>query len=150
MSGDIVSVKIEGMENLRALVKQLEKAVGPAATEPYLMKAAQIMTKNVRANVQAMFPASNSRKKKTEHFLRDAPATRMGTMYSWAQPRSAISFMRYRGSKGAPHAHLVEYGARGGQMPARPYWRPAYDASRDAIFALVKAAVIANIRKAAR
>lgn len=25
----------------------------------------------------------------------------------------------------APHAHLVEYGARGGQMPAKPFMRPA-------------------------
>ncbi|MFZ5762832.1 MAG: HK97-gp10 family putative phage morphogenesis protein [Thermodesulfobacteriota bacterium] len=25
----------------------------------------------------------------------------------------------------APHAHLVEYGARGGQMPAHPFIRPA-------------------------
>lgn len=27
----------------------------------------------------------------------------------------------------APHAHLVEYGARGGQMPAQPFMRPAID-----------------------
>lgn len=25
----------------------------------------------------------------------------------------------------APHGHLVEYGARGGQMPAQPFMRPA-------------------------
>jgi HK97 gp10 family phage protein len=30
----------------------------------------------------------------------------------------------------APHSHLVEFGARGGQMPAQPFMRPAIAATR--------------------
>lgn len=30
----------------------------------------------------------------------------------------------------APHAHLVEYGARDGEMPPQPYMRPAVQATR--------------------
>jgi len=30
----------------------------------------------------------------------------------------------------APHAHLVEFGARGGNMPAHPFMRPAVDSKQ--------------------
>ncbi|MHB0929193.1 MAG: HK97-gp10 family putative phage morphogenesis protein [Candidatus Nanopelagicales bacterium] len=30
----------------------------------------------------------------------------------------------------APHAHLVEYGGRGGEMPAQPFMRPAVDSKQ--------------------
>lgn len=30
----------------------------------------------------------------------------------------------------APHAHLVEFGARGGAMPAHPFMRPAIDSKQ--------------------
>lgn len=33
----------------------------------------------------------------------------------------------------APHAHLVEYGARGGEMPPQPYMRPAITATRSKV-----------------
>lgn len=37
----------------------------------------------------------------------------------------------------APHAHLVEYGARGGEMPAKPFMRPAIEAKKgEAVTAL--------------
>lgn len=37
----------------------------------------------------------------------------------------------------APHAHLVEYGARGGQMPPQPYMRPAITATRSKVANIV-------------
>ena len=39
--------------------------------------------------------------------------------------------------KMAPHSHLVEYGARGGEMPAQPFLRPAIAAARPAVAKIV-------------
>ena len=150
MSSNVVTIKLENLDEFHELVRKLYVAVGPAAVEPTLKSAADIMTKQVRSNVQSMFPASNSRKGKTENFLRFSPATRMGKLSGYNLPRVAVSFIRYRTKKAAPHAHLVEYGARGGQMPAKPFWRPAFDSVRQRMLALIEAHVIANIKKAAR
>lgn len=37
----------------------------------------------------------------------------------------------------APHAHLVEFGARGGEMPPQPYMRPAVTATRSKVANIV-------------
>lgn len=38
----------------------------------------------------------------------------------------------------APHAHLVEFGARGGKMPMQPFFRPAVDAHKEVFVATMK------------
>ena len=37
----------------------------------------------------------------------------------------------------APHAHLVEFGSRGGKQPAQPYMRPAITATRGKVANIV-------------
>jgi len=49
--------------------------------------------------------------------------------------------------KKAPHAHLVEYGARGGAMPAHPYLRPAFDHLKREIEGKIKSVVESVVRR---
>lgn len=48
--------------------------------------------------------------------------------------KAAIAWVQNRdkdGRPGAPHAHLVSFGGRGGAMPANPYWEDAVNAVRE-------------------
>lgn len=45
----------------------------------------------------------------------------------------------------APHAHLVEFGARGGQMPAHPFIRPAIEAKKSEALAAISADITKRI-----
>ncbi len=47
----------------------------------------------------------------------------------------------------APHAHLVEYGARGGQMPANPFMRNAIASKRGEAMAAMEKDIISRITK---
>lgn len=47
----------------------------------------------------------------------------------------------------APHAHLVEFGARGGEMPAHPFIRPAVDAKQNEVLRAIEADLTARINK---
>lgn len=47
----------------------------------------------------------------------------------------------------APHAHLVEFGARGGEMPAHPFMRPAIDAKQAEAAKLIDADLQQQINK---
>jgi HK97 gp10 family phage protein len=47
----------------------------------------------------------------------------------------------------APHAHLVEYGARGGNMPAHPFLRPAFDSLKASIEKSIESVVSKLIRR---
>ncbi|MBU1567719.1 MAG: HK97 gp10 family phage protein [Proteobacteria bacterium] len=49
--------------------------------------------------------------------------------------------------KKAPHGHLVEYGARGGKMPAQPYIRPSIDVKQGEAIAAVEADISRRILK---
>ena len=50
----------------------------------------------------------------------------------------------------APHAHLVEFGARGGQMPAQPFFRPAIDESKSRVKAIIKDGLKKAVLKAVK
>lgn len=50
----------------------------------------------------------------------------------------------------APHAHLVEFGARGGQMPAQPFFRPAIDGNRRQVVSIIKDGLRKTIGKEAQ
>jgi HK97 gp10 family phage protein len=47
----------------------------------------------------------------------------------------------------APHAHLVEFGARGGQMPADPFFRPAIDSNRMHVVSIIKRGLQKTIKR---
>ena len=47
----------------------------------------------------------------------------------------------------APHAHLVEFGARGGEMPAQPFMRPAIDTKQAEAAKILEADIQQRINK---
>jgi len=110
---------LRGSEELTAAIERLQRAVRPDVFDAILKDAANIVTQEVKRNVNRINRVTGR--------LRASPATRLGKALRPGHPKGAISFIRYRGQSAAPHAHLVEYGGRGGQMPAQPYFRPAWD-----------------------
>jgi len=50
----------------------------------------------------------------------------------------------------APHFHLVEFGARGGQMPANPFFRRTIDESRGVVKSMIKRGVLEVIEEEAK
>lgn len=138
--GPVVEIHLEGEPEFRAAIDRTVAAVGKAKTEPILWAASNIMLKQLKENVQRI--------RKVTGRLRAAPARRWMKDAAWGEPRAPIVYMSYRGSKAAPHAHLVEYGARGGQMPAQPYFRPAYDSTKDAMIQKVESELIKAVEGA--
>ena len=47
----------------------------------------------------------------------------------------------------APHAHLVEFGARGGEMPAQPFMRPAIETKKHEAGQAIEADLLKRIKK---
>jgi len=47
----------------------------------------------------------------------------------------------------APHAHLVEFGARGGEMPAQPFMRPAVEAKKNEVASAIEKDLLKRIKK---
>ena len=47
----------------------------------------------------------------------------------------------------APHAHLVEFGARGGEMPAHPFMRPAIETKKHEAGQAIEADLLQRIKK---
>ncbi len=62
-------------------------------------------------------------------------------------PLVAIAVVDRNKKTGAPHAHLVEYGGRGGRMPAQPYLRPALDHSKSEIISGIDSALSKAVRR---
>jgi hypothetical protein len=138
--GPQVEIHLEGEAEFKAAIDRAVAAVGKQNTEPILWGAAAVMLKRLKENVAAINRVSGR--------LRGAPARRWGKDTAWGQPRAPIVYMSYRGGKAAPHAHLVEYGGRGGQMPAQPYFRPAYDATKDEMIRHVESEIIKAVEGA--
>lgn len=125
-----MNIKLEGKGELQQTILQLAKSVQADKVEPILMDAAKMVKNEIKTRVPvktgALKKAITAKKMKRRDLYKPAPAI------------AAID------RKKAPHAHLVEYGSPGryakrgknkgryfGAMPARPFLRPAWDASRD-------------------
>ena len=117
--------RIDGIPEFRAAIERVKKSLGNDKLEPIIKGAADIITKQVRVNVNAINKVSGR--------LRASPKTKMlKGMFGNRNPRPSISAIErspYKKS-GAPHAHLVERGAKGGTIPAQPFFRPAWDMKR--------------------
>lgn len=111
--------KLEGMPKLDRKLKKIVDQVGAEKVEPIIYEAASQVTSEVQQNVNAINQVSGN--------LRRSPVTRMMDRRRADQPRPSIAAIDRRK---APHAHLVEFGARGGQMPAQPFFRPGWDRGR--------------------
>ena len=140
MSDGVLEYKLEGRAQLLAAIDRTVAAVGNARIEPILWDAAEITRKRVKDNVEGI--------NKVTGRLRASPARRWSKDAAWGKPRAPIVYMRYHGSTAAPHSHLVEYGARGGEMPAQPFFRPAIDATEAQVIASVESHIIKAVEGA--
>jgi hypothetical protein len=142
VSEPVFEFHLEGEAEFKAAIDRTIAAVGKQRTEPILWSAAEIVRKRIKGNVDAINKVSGR--------LRASPARRWGKEVAWGQPRSPIVYMSYRGSKAAPHSHLVERGARGGTMPAQPFFRPGIDASKEQVIRHFESEIIKAVEGAWR
>lgn len=111
-------VKVTGIEDAERAIGRIIKSVHPDQVEPVLVDSAEIMTRQVQQNVNAIPPVTGN--------LARAPVTKQLPARWHGEPRPAIAAMDRRI---APHAWLVEFYNHGG---TRPYFRPAILATRGA------------------
>lgn len=124
------TVYVDGLEELLAQLdglKNVEELMGPGR-----QKAAEITQAAIKEEA-----APHRRTGKLDQSIQINPDALN------KRPKN-ITFVAVNHSV-APHAHLVEFGARGGQMPADPFFSRGYQKSRsaalDALMADAKAAV---------
>ncbi len=116
------AVTIEGLGKLNKQIERLAKTFEPDGVEPILYSGAEIITAQVQQNVNRINKVSGR--------LSRSPVTRKLDRRQHNQPAGSIAAID---RSIAPHAHLVERGGRGGQMPAQPYFRPAVESTRDQV-----------------
>jgi HK97 gp10 family phage protein len=132
-------VKLEGLPELERSIKKIIDSMSADEVEPIIFGAGEIVTAEVQANVNKI--------RKVTGNLRSSPVTKMMEKRRHGEPRPTISAID---RKIAPHAHLVEFGARGGQMPAQPFFRPAWDAKRKAALEHIKKELAKSVKGATK
>lgn len=113
----VKSVRIEGLEELAKNIERTAASIGPAKAKSIYADGAAL----IRDRAKQLAPFDPTRRKGTH--LRDA-------IYMYTRnPRESFVLVGVRHSpRGAPHAHLMEFGYAtrgGGFFAGRPYFRPA-------------------------
>ena len=139
---DGVTVKVEGLRELRKQVLALSKALEPGKVEPVTHRGAQTVAARARARVKR----GPDRKNRPGGTLQNAIVAKQ-LRRRGEEPAPSIAGVD---RKKAPHAHWVEHGSAGdrvgqrkstkstldytgrrfGRMPAQPFLRPAFDESK--------------------
>lgn len=122
-------VEMEGMEELQRKLRKISEKVGPEKVSPILYDAAETITARIQANVNSINKVSGN--------LRDSPVTKQMSG-SPNNPKPCISAID---RKVAPHAHLVEFGAKGGKIRAQPFFRTAWDSSKGSVKATLEGGI---------
>jgi len=138
MPGKYRSIGLEGVPELIAKFKDLDRLIDDKNVEDGLLKAAKI----IQASAKAKAPV------KTGNLRRGIVAKKFGKK-RLRQP-AVFCGIDYRI---APHAHLVEYGhiaANGKHVGARPFFRRAVDESRGQVMTLIARVVKEAIEKEAK
>ena len=133
--------KLEYIEELNRAVNDLISGLAPANVEPLLMSAADIVTQEVQRNIDRQFNVVTGR-------LAGSPVTKQLPRWDQHNPATAIAAIDRTHAAGAPHAHLLERGTS--RMRARPFFRPAIDASRYAVVDTVATGVARLVQEAVR
>lgn len=127
--------QIEGLKDLERMLEQLSKSMGKTVLRNALKKAGQPIADAATANVARIDTGA----------LRDSMAVSTKLKRSQKaggyRDRTAVNVFVGPEAKRAPHAHLVEFGTGPrfqkktgrytGQMPAAPFMRPAFDATKE-------------------
>lgn len=132
-----VTVKIEGLSELKAAIEQLPKAVGKSVMRKVLMARA----KTIAAAAKSLAPVNSGE-------LRDSIIA--STKLSKRQKREAKetgSYVEvYAGAGPLPHAHLVEFGSV--HNAPEPFMRPAWDGAKGELLDTIKEDLWSEIQKA--
>lgn len=152
-------MKISGLPDVRAMLQELPLKIEKKAATDAMVDSAERMAEAARQN------AGKSRRTGK---LQDAIGVYRKTAKSQRKTKVSVNKdvgeayvgVGYRrGSQGyAPHAHLVEFGTGPrfqkttgryvGQMPAKPFMRPAFDAEKVGYIRLFSVALLARLNKA--
>ncbi len=132
-----VTIKIEGLSELRAALEQLPKATSKSVMRKVLM----VRAKTIAAAAKSLVPVKSGE-------LRDSIVA--STKLSKSQRREAeetASYVEvYAGAGPLPHAHLVEFGSVNNQP--QPYMRPAWDTHKGTLLDSLKEDLWTDIQKA--
>ena len=138
-----ITVRLEGVDELRKQFQLIVKSVHPDKTEPILMKHARRLAVKVRKNTP---------RGPTGRLKRSVVAKKLKRQFGQAAP-AIVAMDR----KKAPHAHLVEFGhaiVKNGQVighvPAHPYFRNTVDENHDSTLRDVTADLQKLIEKVAK
>jgi len=132
-----VTVKIEGLSELKTAIEQLPKATGKSVMQKVLMARA----KTIAAAAKSLVPVESGE-------LRDSivASTRLSKSQA-REAKEAASYVEvYAGAGPLPHAHLVEFGSVHNQP--QPYMRPAWDNHKGALLDAIKEDLWSEIQKA--
>ena len=132
-----VTVKIEGLSELKSAFEQLPKATGRSAMCKVLMTRA----KTIAAAAKSLVPVESGE-------LRDSIVASAKLSKSQArEAKETESYVEvYVGAGPLPHAHLVEFGSVNNQP--QPYMRPAWDGAKDTLLDDFKGDLWSEIEKA--
>jgi len=125
----MLEIKLKGSKELERTIKKLSRCLDLNEVEKVFLKGAKVIAEDARSRAPKG-PTGNLKKAIVAKTLQ-----RIGK-----EPAPAIVAVDYR--KG-PHAHLVEFGTGPryqkktgryvGQMPAKPFFRPAWDRNKDRV-----------------
>ena len=115
----MAEMKLEGAEDLERALKTLARELGDKHSKRVVVNGLRAGARIIMGDAKSRVPVHTGDLKKSM-VVQSAPRDSSADV--------VIGFRRPAGS----HAHLVEFGARGGQMRARPFMRPAIDAKGQA------------------
>ena len=151
----MISMGLSGMDKVKLKLNRLRGIVNEKALENNFLDAAKI----IKSAAKQKAPIA-----KKGHWSKKG--SRSGSQH-WVEPgalRRGIVAKKFKGQTKhppaafcaidysiAPHAHLVEFGARGGKMPATPFFRPAIDTTKNEVANEIKTglrkAILKEVKK---
>lgn len=133
-------VRIQGMDQILDRLNKAVNGISAQQIEGVLMKGARIIAKDAERRIGSRFKVRTGRLSTAARAKRSKyRGTTFASVFA-AIDRSKI--------KGAPHAHLLEFGTS--RMPARPFFRPAIDETQAEVAAVVEQGIKKLLDGAAR
>jgi HK97 gp10 family phage protein len=133
-----ITVKVEGLSELKNALEQLPKATNKTVMRKVLMARAKPIAEAAKSYV----PVKSG-------LLRDSiiASTRLSKRQKREAKETASYVEVYAGPGPLPYAHLVEFGSIHEPRPA-PFMRPAWDSAKGSLLNNIKDDLWAEIRKA--
>lgn len=138
-----VTVRVEGLRELEAALRQLSKRTGKAVLRRTLLKAAAPMAEHA----QSLAPERSGQLKKSVGVGTKLTRRQRGLHRKFFRSDKA-AYEVFVGASSAPQAHLREFGSDG--FPMQPFMRPAWDLHKLATLDRIKTTLRAEIDRSAR